>query len=426
MPAGRPGPAAQCARWPPPQPLLPLLLLYVLGAPRPGSAAHTAVISPQDPTLLIGSSLQATCSIHGDPPGATAEGLYWTLNGRRLPPELSRVLNASTLALALANLNGSRQQSGDNLVCHARDGSILAGSCLYVGLPPEKPFNISCWSKNMKDLTCRWTPGAHGETFLHTNYSLKYKLRWYGQDNTCEEYHTVGPHSCHIPRDLALFTPYEIWVEATNRLGSARSDVLTLDILDVVTTDPPPDVHVSRVGGLEDQLSVRWLSPPALKDFLFQAKYQIRYRVEDSVDWKVVDDVSNQTSCRLAGLKPGTVYFVQVRCNPFGIYGSKKAGIWSEWSHPTAASTPRSERPGPGGACEPRGGEPSSGPVRRELKQFLGWLKKHAYCSNLSFRLYDQWRAWMQKSHKTRNQHRTRGSCPRADGARREVLPDKL
>lgn len=64
-----------------------------------------------------------------------------------------------------------------------------------------------------------------------------------------------------------------------------------------------------------------------------------------------MDDVSNQTSCRLAGLKPGTVYFVQVRCNPFGIYGSKKAGIWSEWSHPTAASTPRSgEHPqeGPG------------------------------------------------------------------------------
>lgn len=72
---------------------------------------------------------------------------------------------------------------------------------------------------------------------------------------------------------------------------------------------------------------------------------------------------------------------------------------------PDTAAPPPSERPGPGGgACEPRGGEPSSGPVRRELKQFLGWLKKHAYCSNLSFRLYDQWRAWMQKSHKTRNQ----------------------
>lgn len=48
----------------------------------------------------------------------------------------------------------------------------------------------------------------------------------------------MGPHSCHIPKDLALFTPYEIWVEATNRLGSARSDVLTLDILDVGEAPP--------------------------------------------------------------------------------------------------------------------------------------------------------------------------------------------
>jgi len=45
-------------------------------------------------------------------------------------------------------------------------------------VPPEKPVNITCWSKNMKDLTCKWAPGTEGETFLHTNYTLKYKLRW--------------------------------------------------------------------------------------------------------------------------------------------------------------------------------------------------------------------------------------------------------
>lgn len=56
-----------------------------------------------------------------------------------------------------------------------------------------------------------------------------------------------------------------------------------------MTTDPPSGVTVSRVGQLEDQLSVRWEAPPALKDFLFQAKYQIRYRLEDSQDWKVKD-----------------------------------------------------------------------------------------------------------------------------------------
>uniref|UniRef100_A0A8C0HHA3 Cytokine receptor-like factor 1 n=1 Tax=Chelonoidis abingdonii TaxID=106734 RepID=A0A8C0HHA3_CHEAB len=322
--------------------------------------ADPAVISPQDPTLVIGSSLIAACSVNSDL-HLKAEDLYWTLNGRRLPPESYKVLNGTTLSVALANLNGSRQQSGDNLVCHSRDGSILAGSCLYVGLPPEKPVNITCWSKNMKDLTCKWAPGTEGETYLHTNYTLKYKLRWYGRDNTCQEYRTAGQYSCHIPKDLALFTPYEIWVEASNRLGVAVSEVVMLDILDVVTTDPPADVTVSRVGDLEDQLSVRWSSPPALKDFLFQAKYQIQYRVEESSEWKVVDDVGNQTSCRLAGLRPGTVYFVQVRCNPFGIYGSKKAGIWSDWSNPTAASTPRSgEQHGP--AAITMVGEEGKGP----------------------------------------------------------------
>lgn len=64
-------------------------------------------------------------------------------------------------------------------------------------------------------------------------------------------------------------------------------NLLGLSPVPAVTTDPPSDVHVSRVGDLEDQLSVRWSSPPALKDFLFQAKYQIQYRVEDSSEWKV-------------------------------------------------------------------------------------------------------------------------------------------
>uniref|UniRef100_A0A8D2LA18 Cytokine receptor-like factor 1 n=1 Tax=Varanus komodoensis TaxID=61221 RepID=A0A8D2LA18_VARKO len=359
---------------------------------------------PQDPTLLIGSSLTANCSVSTES-NLRAEDLYWTLNGRRLPGETYKVVGATTLSVTLSNLNGSQQQSGDNLLCHSKDGGvILAGSCLFVGLKPEKPTNISCWSKNLKDLTCRWTPGTEGETYLHTNYTLKYKLRWYGRDNACQEYHTAGPYSCHIPKDLALFTPYEIWVEAFNRLGWAVSERVMLDIVDVVTTDPPSDVHVSRVGDLEDQLSVRWSAPPALKDFLFQAKYQIQYRVEDSSEWKVVDNMGNQTSCRLAGLRPGTVYFVQVRCNPFGIYGSKKAGVWSDWSNPTAASTPRNGRTP--GVCEPKTGEHNN-TLRRELKQFFGWMRKHGSsygCANLSIKMYDQWRVSLQKSHKARNQ----------------------
>ncbi|KAL6489948.1 hypothetical protein MHYP_G00002930 [Metynnis hypsauchen] len=380
------------------------LLFFTLCAP--GVLSFTreyamASVYPQDPALLIGSSLTATCSVSQDH-GLHAGSLYWTLNGKRLPSSTYSILSPTVLSVTLKNLSGSRQRSGDNLVCHGGSGHMLAGSCLYVGMPPEKPVNLTCWSRNTKDLTCRWAPGGQGETFIKTKYTLKYKLRWYGQEKECEDY-SAGPYTCYIPRDLALFTPYEIWVEASNQLGSATSDVISLDILDVVTTDPPADVHVSRVGDLEDQLTVRWGTPPALKDFLFQAKYQIRYRLEDSTEWKVVDDMGNQTSCRLAGLRPGTVYFVQVRCNPVGILGSRKAGIWSDWSHPTAASTPHSERLLTG-SCDSKAGQQNS-TLRRDLKQFFGWVRKRAYgCSGMSIKLYDQWRVWLQKSHKTRNQ----------------------
>uniref|UniRef100_H3DQM1 Cytokine receptor-like factor 1b n=1 Tax=Tetraodon nigroviridis TaxID=99883 RepID=H3DQM1_TETNG len=349
---------------------LRFLLLLVLARVTSSLTRHhpdVAEVSPQDPVLPIGSSLTATCTLSPEL-RLLSSALYWTLNGETLPSSTYGRLGPHTLSVTLHNLNGSRQQSGDNLVCHSSDGHVLAGACLYVGMPPEKPVNLTCWSRNTKDLSCRWRPGGLGET------------------------------------PSPPFTPYQMWVEATNPLGSATSDTLTLDILDVVTTDPPTDVHVSGVGDLDDQLTVRWTSPPDLEDILFQAKYQIRYRLEDSNEWKVVvDDVGNQTSCRLAGLRP-TVHFVQVRCNPVGIYGSRKAGIWSDWSHPAAASTPNSGEGQLTGPCDLQPGEQNT-TLRRELKQFLGWARKHASgCSAVSIKLYDEWRAWLQKSHRIRHQ----------------------
>uniref|UniRef100_A0A8B9JFP4 Cytokine receptor-like factor 1a n=1 Tax=Astyanax mexicanus TaxID=7994 RepID=A0A8B9JFP4_ASTMX len=335
------------------------------------------------PALLIGSSLTATCSVSADH-GLHAGSLYWTLNGKRLHSSTYSILSPTVLSVTLTNLSGSRQRSGDNLVCHGGGGHVLAGSCLYVGMPPEKPVNLTCWSRNTKDLTCRWAPGGQGETFIKTKYTLKYKLRWYGQEKECEDYSAGQPYTCYIPRDLALFTPYEIWVEASNQLGSATSDVISLDILDVVTTDPPADVHVSRVGDLEDQLTVRWGTPPALKDFLFQAKYQIRYRLEDSSDWKVSsDDASGRHACTCLGYNSGVRYV-------FNYLGSPLERLLA-------------------GSCDSKAGQQNS-TLRRDLKQFFGWVRKRAYgCSGMSIKLYDQWRVWLQKSHKTRNQVRTRG-----------------
>lgn len=72
---------------------------------------------------------------------------------------------------------------------------------------------------------------------LSSNFSIFFfffpPFRWYGKEKECEDYTHSQPYSCSITRDLHLFTPYEIWVEASNQLGHAASDVITLDILDV-------------------------------------------------------------------------------------------------------------------------------------------------------------------------------------------------
>lgn len=59
-------------------------------------------------------------------------------------------------------------------------------------------------------------------------------LRWHERENECENYRAEKQdYFCYIPGNIALFTPYEIWVEATNQLGSATSDITYLDVLDV-------------------------------------------------------------------------------------------------------------------------------------------------------------------------------------------------
>lgn len=91
-----------------------------------------AEVSPQDPALRIGSSLTATCTLSPEL-RLLSSTLYWTLNGKTLPSSTYRLLGLHALSVTIHNLNGSRQQSGDNLVCHSSDGHVLAGACLYVG-----------------------------------------------------------------------------------------------------------------------------------------------------------------------------------------------------------------------------------------------------------------------------------------------------
>lgn len=56
------------------------------------------------------------------------------------------------------------------------------------------------------------------------------------------------------------------------------------------------------------------------------------------------------------------------------------------------------------GPCDLQPAEHNS-TLRRELKQFLGWVRKYVSgCGAVSIKLYDEWRAWLHKTHRMRQQ----------------------
>ncbi|NWX42330.1 TPOR protein, partial [Steatornis caripensis] len=92
-----------------------------------------------------------------------------------------------------------------------------------------------------------------------------------------------------------------------------------------VLTDAPQLVQATVSQG---QVSLQWLPP--LEVLAEQLDYQVRYAVENSHDWKVLQ-VPRAARKEVLDLRPGTRYRAQVRAQPSGPWYQ---GSWSAWSKP--------------------------------------------------------------------------------------------
>ncbi|NWW51326.1 TPOR protein, partial [Pedionomus torquatus] len=92
-----------------------------------------------------------------------------------------------------------------------------------------------------------------------------------------------------------------------------------------VLTDAPQLVQATVSQG---QLSLQWLPP--LEALAEQLDYQVRYAVENSHDWKVLQ-VPQAARKEVLDLRPGARYHAQVRAQPSGPWYQ---GSWSAWSEP--------------------------------------------------------------------------------------------
>nr|XP_014126302.2 granulocyte colony-stimulating factor receptor [Zonotrichia albicollis] len=253
---------------------LSLLLLLHLGGTL-GCASVT--VSP--PIVPLGSAVTASCTVQRELCQGLEQGrvrISWMLDNKpvagsqRQGPGGTEVSN-----LTLPRFNHTQARL---FCCVEWNGTKqrVGMAEIRAGYPPAKPLNLSC-VLNLDDygLTCQWQQGTNSH--LPTSFVLKCMGSRAQAVTGCTP---RGGHShCTVPRRLLqLYRQMEIWVSATNALGTAESEHLLIDPMDVAKLDPPtlqsiqsipfqtdciPLSGLRAVPGDERSLWVHWEAPLA-------------------------------------------------------------------------------------------------------------------------------------------------------------------
>ncbi|XP_075770698.1 thrombopoietin receptor isoform X5 [Pelodiscus sinensis] len=102
-----------------------------------------------------------------------------------------------------------------------------------------------------------------------------------------------------------------------------------------VLTSPPRILQANASGG---RLRLQWAPP--LEHLAEHLVYQIRYALENSLDWKVLQ-IQHAASSETLDLRAGPRYLLQVRAKP---NGQQLQGFWSAWSEPIVVTAPGAGR----------------------------------------------------------------------------------
>ncbi|NXF92760.1 CSF3R factor, partial [Eubucco bourcierii] len=298
-----------------------LLLVY------PEGTLGCASVVVGSPIVPLGSAVTAACTIQSELCHVLERAkvqITWMLDNEPVNGSQQQGLGSTEVSnLTLPEFN---QTQAKLWCCVEWNGTKqrVGMAEIRAGYPPEKPFNLSC-VLNLTDygLMCQWEQGA--SSHLPTSVELRC-ARSRGQAVTgCTP--EGGRSCCTVPRRLLqLYRQMEIWVAATNALGTAESEHLYIDPMDVAKLDPPALQTIQSIPFQTDCVALAW--EVTRSNAHMELQCELRYRAPEDPTWALVTGIVGQAgTTQCCGFLFGTQYHFQMRCRR-----SSAQGYWSEWS----------------------------------------------------------------------------------------------
>ncbi|NXW07255.1 TPOR protein, partial [Fregetta grallaria] len=191
-------------------------------------------------------------------------------------------------------------------------------------------IGLCCSTPDLQHVRCEWSwdpadPHGSHQLFYRAPPSRAgtRKDAW----QQCEEasVRAQGTHTCTFQPRAGSAISVLVNVTRPHALPTLSYFKEPFWLHQAVLTDAPQLVQAMVSQG---RLSLQWLPP--LEALAEQLEYQVRYTVENSHEWKVLQ-VPRAARKEVLDLRPGTRYRAQVRAQPSG---PQYQGSWSAWSKP--------------------------------------------------------------------------------------------
>ncbi|NXU44995.1 TPOR protein, partial [Drymodes brunneopygia] len=353
-----------CVSWQPPLADFLNFFLYEVQccpASSPGMLCSTTLNPggqhPGDP------SIQSTVSTHTPRAGAASPGV-----GQRLVQANTWVVLRDLRPGVRYHIQVRSKPDGTSM-----DGVWGPWSQAVAAEMPHSSGDIGlcCSTPDLRHVRCKW---SWDPAEPHSSHQLFYRPPPSGAGTRedawqqCEEVSrgTQGTHACTFQPRAGSAISVLVNVTRTHMLPTVSYFKEPFWLHQAVLTDAPQLVQATVSQG---RLSLQWLPP--LEVLAEQLDYQVRYAMENSHDWKVLQ-VPRAARKEVLDLLPGTRYHAQVRAQPSGPWYQ---GSWSAWSKPVVVDATADAGKGQGraGGCSQK--SHTADGRRQEVQMWRVWAE---------------------------------------------------